>query len=139
MGTGLLKSGKKLPTFVSLHFFSLGGMISFLGVFPACRLSKRRLVHSLILTQPSLRSLMDLRSLKLRLSSPPLRKYSSLWPLRLSRPDRLSRSENRRVNAWTPPSPFLYCNTQSGPNKLGHATSSIDSARPLPVAAINLF
>jgi hypothetical protein len=133
MGTGLHKSGKKLRTLVSPHFFSLGGIKGCLGVFPARKLSKRRLVHSLTLTQPSLRSLMDLRSLNPRLSSPPFRKYSSLWALRLSTPDRLSMSENRRVNALTPPSPFLCSSSKLGLNELGHTTSPISSARLLPL------
>ena len=133
MGTGLLKSGKELPTLVSPHFFSLGGMKGFFGTFPACRLSKRRLAHSLTLTQPCLRSLMDRRSLKLRLSCPPFRKYSSLWALRLSTPDRLSISENRRINPLTPPSSFLCSSKAPGLNALRHTTSSISTARLLPL------
>jgi len=54
------------------------------------------LVHTDILTQSFLLSSVDLRSLPVRLSSPPERKYPRLYILRRSSPKRLS-TNNRSV------------------------------------------
>lgn len=67
------------------------------------RSSTGTLTQSLILTHPSLRSIFDLRSFQLLLSTPPFNKYSRLYSLRLSIPERRSTPERLLCNMFQAP------------------------------------
>ena len=68
------------------------------------RSSAGTLTQSLILTHLFLRSIFDLRSFQLLLSIPPFNKYSRLYSLRLSIPERRSTPERLPCNMFQAPS-----------------------------------